>query len=117
MEAPDYASPCIRVCALDPDTQLCVGCFRTLDEIAGWTQFSNAERAAIRQALDERRVRVETPRERIPAGRPERCGKCGAGFLCGASNVAESCWCVSYPSVAPTGSNCLCPACLAQASR
>jgi predicted Fe-S protein YdhL (DUF1289 family) len=29
-------SPCISVCVLDPDGALCVGCYRTLDEIAAW---------------------------------------------------------------------------------
>jgi predicted Fe-S protein YdhL (DUF1289 family) len=31
-----------------------MGCFRTLDEISGWTRFTNAERDAIRAALPQR---------------------------------------------------------------
>ena len=30
-------SPCISVCVLDADGALCLGCFRTLDEIAAWS--------------------------------------------------------------------------------
>jgi predicted Fe-S protein YdhL (DUF1289 family) len=49
------ASPCISVCAIDPRTGLCEGCFRTLDEIAGWIAFSNDEKRAVLAALPERR--------------------------------------------------------------
>jgi predicted Fe-S protein YdhL (DUF1289 family) len=29
-------SPCINVCRMNPGTGLCEGCYRTIDEIAGW---------------------------------------------------------------------------------
>lgn len=29
-------SPCISICKMDAQTGLCEGCWRTLDEIAGW---------------------------------------------------------------------------------
>ncbi len=29
-------SPCVSVCSMDPDSGLCRGCFRTLEEIADW---------------------------------------------------------------------------------
>lgn len=29
-------SPCNSVCRIDPDTELCMGCLRTLDEVAAW---------------------------------------------------------------------------------
>jgi predicted Fe-S protein YdhL (DUF1289 family) len=54
METADYSSPCNRICTLEPATEICMGCFRTLDEISGWTRFTNAEREAIRAALPER---------------------------------------------------------------
>ena len=31
-------SPCIAVCEMDPETGWCLGCFRTLDEIARWSR-------------------------------------------------------------------------------
>ena len=34
--AEQVASPCISVCVMDPDGAFCLGCFRTLDEIAAW---------------------------------------------------------------------------------
>ena len=52
-------TPCIKVCALDLGTQMCVGCFRTIDEITRWTQYSDSQRAAILAALSERRARFE----------------------------------------------------------
>lgn len=36
-------SPCIGLCELGPDG-LCVGCFRTGNEIAGWMGFSAVQR-------------------------------------------------------------------------
>ena len=41
------ASPCIGVCRLDPRTQICVGCGRTIAEIAAWPSLSAEERRAI----------------------------------------------------------------------
>lgn len=32
------ASPCISVCRMSEDTKLCEGCYRTLDEITGWSR-------------------------------------------------------------------------------
>ena len=34
-------SPCIGVCKLDIDSNICVGCLRTADEIANWPQLDN----------------------------------------------------------------------------
>ena len=30
-------SPCVSVCLMDPSSDFCNGCFRTLDEIAAWS--------------------------------------------------------------------------------
>ncbi|HEY3815079.1 MAG TPA: DUF1289 domain-containing protein [Caulobacteraceae bacterium] len=55
---PPIASPCVRLCVVDGASGLCVGCLRTLGEIAGWAGFSDAERAEIMRRLPERRDRV-----------------------------------------------------------
>ena len=60
------ASPCINVCRMDDDTGLCLGCFRTIDEIAVWSNASNDQRLTILLAVERRRS------EHDPAG-------CGAG--------------------------------------
>jgi predicted Fe-S protein YdhL (DUF1289 family) len=50
---PRIESPCISICALDDDN-VCVGCYRTLDEIAIWNQASNDEKKIILIASHER---------------------------------------------------------------
>jgi len=50
-------TPCLGVCVIDETDGLCVGCARTLDEIARWSAMSDAERRAIMQALPDRRPR------------------------------------------------------------
>jgi uncharacterized protein len=40
---------------MNPFTGLCRGCMRTLDEIAGWLDFSAAEKLAVLESLEERR--------------------------------------------------------------
>ncbi|HEX3653677.1 MAG TPA: DUF1289 domain-containing protein [Rhizomicrobium sp.] len=52
-------SPCIRVCTIDTVSGLCIGCGRTLDEIARWSSFSGSERLAIMRCLRERLVEAE----------------------------------------------------------
>jgi predicted Fe-S protein YdhL (DUF1289 family) len=47
-------SPCIKVCTMDAASGLCVGCGRTLDEIARWSSLGDAERRGIMRDLPER---------------------------------------------------------------
>ena len=53
-EPADVASPCVGVCVID-EQGLCEGCARTLDEIAGWSAATFAERRVILAALPGRR--------------------------------------------------------------
>jgi predicted Fe-S protein YdhL (DUF1289 family) len=48
------ATPCVKVCAVDGATGFCLGCRRTLPEIAAWARYSDEERAAIMAALPDR---------------------------------------------------------------
>ena len=50
------ASPCIDVCRMDDATGWCIGCLRTLDEIAAWSALGDADKRAVCLALDERRL-------------------------------------------------------------
>ena len=56
--APPVASPCISVCRMDPRTQLCEGCARTIDEIANWSRYSDADKQAVWQRIAARRSRA-----------------------------------------------------------
>jgi predicted Fe-S protein YdhL (DUF1289 family) len=47
-------TPCIAVCIIDPKTSLCLGCGRTLREIARWHRIESAERLAIMALLPAR---------------------------------------------------------------
>ncbi len=51
-------SPCVKICVID-DGGLCVGCARTLDEIAQWGSYSPDKRRAIMGMLKERRPASE----------------------------------------------------------
>ena len=58
MDPQPIATPCVKVCIVDGESGLCLGCQRTLAEVAGWAKFSDAERAAIMAGLDARRGRI-----------------------------------------------------------
>jgi predicted Fe-S protein YdhL (DUF1289 family) len=50
-------SPCVKICTLDALSGLCLGCGRTIDEIARWGAMSADERARIMRELPDRRAR------------------------------------------------------------
>lgn len=52
-------SPCIRHCTLNED-DICVGCYRSLDEIVAWGTSTAAEKSAI---LDVSRLRRNDQRD------------------------------------------------------
>jgi uncharacterized protein len=54
MSAPTISTPCVKVCVIDPHSALCVGCGRTVAEIAAWTAMSEAERGAVIAGLGPR---------------------------------------------------------------
>ncbi len=54
MSTAPIKTPCVKVCFVDPAEGICVGCFRTMDELGRWTKYSDAERDAILAALPER---------------------------------------------------------------
>ena len=47
-------SPCISVCRMDPVSELCEGCFRTLDEIADWGRLEDGGKRAIWRLIAQR---------------------------------------------------------------
>ena len=62
-ESPDVTpmtlvSPCIKVCTLDPAWKLCIGCGRTIEEIAGWKSMPQAERERVMGELPARLARL-----------------------------------------------------------
>jgi predicted Fe-S protein YdhL (DUF1289 family) len=53
-EALRTESPCINVCVLDA-ANICLGCGRHLDDIAGWSQMTPAERHEANMQAQARR--------------------------------------------------------------
>ncbi|PZW48383.1 hypothetical protein C8P66_105132 [Humitalea rosea] len=50
-------SPCKQICVLDAAGRVCLGCGRTLAEIAAWGTATEAEQARIAQAAAARLAR------------------------------------------------------------
>lgn len=63
-------SPCVKICTIHPAERLCVGCLRTIDEIAGWSRMSSDERRRIMAELPGRAPRLQRRR----GGRNARLG-------------------------------------------
>jgi predicted Fe-S protein YdhL (DUF1289 family) len=59
-------SPCNRVCVVHPTLGLCIGCGRSLDEIARWIDFAAADRARIMAQLPSRLAVMPGPRGGAP---------------------------------------------------
>ncbi len=51
----DVASPCVSICEMSAHNGFCIGCHRTLDEIAAWSVLDAAAKRAIVEALPARR--------------------------------------------------------------
>lgn len=47
-------SPCTGVCRLDPTGAFCLGCKRTLDEIADWQMLTDGEKRTVIETLKNR---------------------------------------------------------------
>ncbi|MBT8456326.1 MAG: DUF1289 domain-containing protein [Rhodobacteraceae bacterium] len=50
----EIASPCIKICVIHPETRLCAGCHRSIDEIGQWSRLTPEARAAIMDELPAR---------------------------------------------------------------
>lgn len=53
---PVIESPCVKTCVIDDPSGLCLGCGRSLAEIASWMTMGEAERARIMRELPDRQV-------------------------------------------------------------
>ena len=63
------ASPCISVCVIDAARdRLCVGCLRTLDEIAAWSVLDDDERRDVLARIVARRGATQP---RVPRARQD----------------------------------------------
>ncbi|TMJ59036.1 MAG: DUF1289 domain-containing protein [Alphaproteobacteria bacterium] len=65
-------TPCIAVCMIDPKTSLCLGCGRTLPEIARWHRMQSSERQAVMMLLAKRMADAGLPQPATDADRSSR---------------------------------------------
>ncbi len=66
MNVPLITSPCTGVCKLDAETQWCIGCGRSGDELAQWGSGPEDWRQAVWDAIPERLARFGVASHRLP---------------------------------------------------
>ncbi len=72
-QAPNtITSPCVKVCVVDPESDLCIGCGRTRTEIASWLAFSSQERDEVSADLPERLATLTRNKRRKGGARERR---------------------------------------------
>jgi len=54
----EVESPCVKVCVVHPTERLCVGCLRSIDEIARWSRMTPDERREVMSDLPDRAPRL-----------------------------------------------------------
>jgi hypothetical protein len=53
-ERDEVESPCVKICIIHPETRLCLGCRRSIDEISRWSRMTAQERREIAATLPDR---------------------------------------------------------------
>jgi predicted Fe-S protein YdhL (DUF1289 family) len=54
----EVQSPCIKLCTIHPAERICVGCYRSIDEISAWSRLSPDARRCIMAELPSRAPRL-----------------------------------------------------------
>jgi len=50
----EIESPCRKICIIHPESRLCIGCLRSIDEIRDWSGMGGASRTKIMAELPSR---------------------------------------------------------------
>ncbi len=50
----EIESPCIKICVVHPESRLCTGCLRSIDEIGAWAKMTPEARQAVMTELPSR---------------------------------------------------------------
>ena len=66
----EIESPCVNICIVHPQANICAGCFRTIDEISGWSNMTEEQRKEIINDLPNRSSKLKVRR----GGRAKRLG-------------------------------------------
>ena len=54
----EIQSPCVKLCVVHPEERICVGCLRSMEEIATWSRLSHEARAVVMADLPARAPRL-----------------------------------------------------------
>ena len=55
-------SPCLKLCSIHPTERICVGCYRSMEEIGAWSSLSSKVRLEIMSELPSRASRIQKRR-------------------------------------------------------
>ncbi|MCC5999565.1 MAG: DUF1289 domain-containing protein [Pararhodobacter sp.] len=50
----EIESPCVQICVIHPESRICTGCYRTIDEITAWSRLTPQARRAVMADLPGR---------------------------------------------------------------
>lgn len=65
----EIESPCVKLCVIDPEARLCMGCLRSIEEITDWSRMTPEGRRAVMADLPGRAGRVKPSRRGGRKGR------------------------------------------------
>ena len=54
----EIESPCIKICVIHPESRLCTGCLRSIDEIGAWSRMSAEARSEVMTELPNRASKI-----------------------------------------------------------
>lgn len=54
----EIESPCVKICVVHPESRLCTGCLRSIDEIGAWSRMSAEARSAVMAELPSRASKI-----------------------------------------------------------
>jgi predicted Fe-S protein YdhL (DUF1289 family) len=63
----DQESPCRKQCYINPRTNYCMGCYRSIDEIVKWINLSETEKVIITRKIEKRRIKALKNRSSVNA--------------------------------------------------
>lgn len=58
----EIESPCVQICVMHPKEGICVGCYRSIEEITAWSRMTPDLRSAIMADLPDRKDQLKKRR-------------------------------------------------------
>lgn len=54
----EIESPCVKICVIHPESRLCTGCLRSIDEIGAWSRMTPEARSEVMAELPSRASKI-----------------------------------------------------------